>query len=131
MTLASFLDLLNTTPFYILTSNQNLVKEVFHLTTVTIRRAPGRCRLTAVGHATGNPAVCAAVSGLVYALAGYLKNLERAGAVTLGQLRLEPGDAVVEASGSAACPPFGMAAVGLMQIAEKYPKQVNVKEIML
>lgn len=96
------------------------------MTTVTIRRAPGRCRLTAAGHATGNPAVCAAVSGLVYALAGYLKNLERAGAVTLGELRLEPGDAVVEASGDTAGHPFGMAAVGLMQIAAEYPRQVKI-----
>ena len=37
----------------------------------------GRCLLVLDGHATGSPSVCAAISGLVYALAGYLTNAER------------------------------------------------------
>lgn len=96
------------------------------MTTVTIRRTPCHS-LTAAGHATGSPAVCAAISGLVFALAGYLKNLERAGEVKVGALRLEPGDARVEASGDAARQPFDMAAVGLMQLAAQYPEFVQIK----
>lgn len=96
------------------------------MTTVTLRLTPAACRLTAAGHATGNPAVCAALSGLVYALAGYLKDLERSGAVALSELRLEPGDAAVEASGGAARHPFGMAAAGITQLAARYPGLVRI-----
>lgn len=101
------------------------------MTTVTIRKTGRAYRLTAVGHATGNPAVCAAVSGIVYALGGYLRNLERAGDVELAVFRLEPGDAALEAysigpAADRARDPFGMAAVGLMQLAAQFPEQVRV-----
>lgn len=82
--------------------------------------------LTAVGHASGSSAVCAAVSGIVYALGGYLKNLEAAGAVSLSAFTLESGVAELEAAGADARAPFEMAAVGLMQLAARYPKQVSV-----
>lgn len=96
------------------------------MTQITVQESGGRYRLTAVGHATGSSEVCAAVSGLVYALGGYLKNLERAGAVELRSFLLESGAAELEAQGGAARAPFEMAAVGLLQIAAKYPKQVRV-----
>ena len=95
--------------------------------------APGTFRLTAVGHATGSGpttgsgGVCAAVSGLVYALGGYLKNLERAGAVELRTFLLESGCAELEATGDAARAPFEMAAVGLLQIAASYPEQARAE----
>lgn len=83
------------------------------MTDITIQES-GRCyRLTAVGHATGSREVCAAVSGIVYALGGYLKNLEAAGKVSISTFMLESGAAEIEAYGDAAYPAFGMAAVGL------------------
>jgi len=99
------------------------------MTQVTVQEcggAPGTYRLTAVGHATGSREVCAAVSGIVYALGGYLKNLERAGAVKLGAFMLESGAAAIEADGKDLRAPFEMAAIGLLQIAEKYPDGVAV-----
>ena len=97
------------------------------MTNITIQRSAGHCRLTAVGHATGSREVCAAVSGIVCALGGYLKNLEQAGAVELRSIMLESGAAEIEAAGDAACHPFGMAAVGLLQIQARYPKQIRVE----
>ena len=69
------------------------------MTNITIQGDGWTYRLTAVGHATGRPEVCAAVSAVVYALGGYLKNLEAAGAVTLGNFLLESGAAELEADG--------------------------------
>lgn len=97
------------------------------MTNITIQGDGWTYRLTAVGHAVGSREVCAAVSGIVYALCGYLKNLEAAGQqVELGAFMLESGAAEIEAKGEAAWQPFGMAAVGLMQIAAKYPDKVHI-----
>lgn len=97
------------------------------MTNITIQGDGWTYRLTAVGHATGRPEVCAAVSAVVYALGGYLKNLEQAGAAELHGFMLESGAAELEADGwDGVQAAFGMAAVGLMQIAAKYPEQVAV-----
>lgn len=96
------------------------------MTNVTIQASGRDYKLTAVGHATGSREVCAAVSGIVYALCGYLKNLEQEGAAKLGTFMLESGAAEIEASGEEAMPAFEMAAIGLMQIAAKYTDQVSV-----
>lgn len=97
------------------------------MTSITIRSEGDRYRLTAEGHATGSEAVCAAVSGLIYALGGYLKHLEQSGEVAVGALHLEPGRAEITATGAPAGPPFAMAAVGLMQIQDGYPRQLRVR----
>lgn len=103
------------------------------MTNITMQGDGGRYRLAAVGHAAGRPEVCAAVSAIVYALGGYLKNLEQARAVTLGTFLLESGAAELEVVGplpadgwAGVQAAFGMAAVGLLQIAAKYPEQVQV-----
>lgn len=96
------------------------------MTTVTIARRGPTYRLTALGHATGSSEVCAAVSALVYALGGCLKNLERTGAVSLGTFRLASGGAELESTGEASRYPYAMAAVGLAQLAARYPAQVRV-----
>jgi len=71
--------------------------------------------------------VCAAVSAIVYALGGYLKNLEQAGAAELKTFTLESGYAELNVDGwDGVQAAFGMAAVGLLQIAAKYPDQVSV-----
>lgn len=96
------------------------------MTLITMQHSGGKYRLTAVGHATSSREVCAAVSGLVYALGGYLKNLEAAGAVRLSTFLLESGAAEIVAEGVAARAPFEMAAVGLLQIGARYPLQVQI-----
>lgn len=101
------------------------------MTNITVQKSGRVYRLTAVGHATGSREVCAAVSGIVYALGGYLKNLEQRRAVEMGTFLLESGAAEIEAYSigpqpDAAQHAFGMTAVGLMQIEKKYPKQVTV-----
>lgn len=101
------------------------------MTKVTLQHSGGTYRLTAVGHATGSREVCAAVSGIVYALGGYLKNLEQKGEVKLGTFLLESGAAEMEAIGDAVRHPFGVAVVGLMQVAAAYPKQVRVEVLDL
>lgn len=97
------------------------------MTNITIQCSGGSFKLTAVGHAAGSPEVCAAVSAIVYALGGCLKNLEAAGTVELRALTLESGCAEIEAAGQESRIAFEMAAVGLMQIAAKYPELVQAE----
>ncbi len=91
-----------------------------------LSRCDGKFSLTVSGHAgysdSGDDIVCAAVSGIVYALAGYLLN-ECEGAV-IGALRsglasFECGD-----GGEAA---MRMAYIGLLQLALTYPEFVCVR----
>lgn len=88
-----------------------------------------RCILAAQGHATGSERACAAVSAIVYALAGYVANAELAGRkverytweMGSGDVQLDfRGDAGVRAA-------FEMAAIGLAQIARAYPDQVQAE----
>lgn len=89
----------------------------------------GRYRLRAKGHATGSSEVCAAVSALVYALGGYLLALERSDGALESALRLDSGDAEIEAAGGEAVrAAFHMAEAGLRQLARKYPELVGVDE---
>ena len=47
------------------------------MTQVYAERDGQRCILSAQGHATGSVEACAAVSGILYALAGYVTNAMR------------------------------------------------------
>ena len=77
----------------------------------------GRCLLVLDGHATGSPSVCAAISGLVYALAGYLTNAER-----------EPGRVRIHASGDDRCVGACEAVLlGLCQLAESEPDYLRME----
>lgn len=84
----------------------------------------GRCYLSVKDHATGSEKVCAAVSGLVYALAGYLHN---ATGVDVRAESLESGDAVIEFWGDQmAVGAFLCTVIGLGQIARQYPDYVDM-----
>ena len=75
-------------------------------------------------HAVGSPTVCAAVSGLVYALAGYLANDD---AVTLLEQRLEPGDARLRWRGDAdSLTALRTCVIGLLQIEKAEPDHLSV-----
>ena len=99
------------------------------MTTIQARRSSGgfRCTIRASGHATGSEKACAAVSAILYALAGYLKNVGDGRSVPVVEIRLESGDAVIdfwadeEAKGA-----FEMAVIGLAQVAKAEPERVRV-----
>lgn len=91
------------------------------MTRVHITYGPDRFTVTAKGHATGSPEVCAAVSGLIYALAGFLQNFG-------AKARLEAGDAEVECLSSYETDlALEMAYVGFRQIAQQYPEYLQVE----
>ena len=91
------------------------------MTRVHITYDPDRFTVTAKGHATGSPEVCAAVSGLVYALAGFLQGFG-------AKSRLEAGDAEVECLSSYETDlALEMAYVGFQQIAQQYPDYLQVE----
>ena len=87
----------------------------------------GRCLLALDGHATGSPKVCAAISSIVYALAGYLTNAERDGRAEVYDLVLEEGRVRIHCHGddrtTGACE---MAVVGLRQLERQYPELLQV-----
>ena len=87
------------------------------------------CALAARGHADGSETVCAAVSGLVYALAGFLENAADDGVIIWIDRKLESGDAVLSVfhcESEAIVSVYQMAVVGLLQIEQLYPALVEV-----
>lgn len=74
-------------------------------------------RIECIGHATGSEQVCAAVSGLMTALAGYLVNHNEQ---NIKHITLESGNGVIMFKGAHAA--FEMTKIGLLQIAQAYPK---------
>ena len=87
----------------------------------------GRCLLNVEGHATGNPEVCAAVSSLVYALAGYITNASKDGNAEIYTMQLDSGNAVIHFHGDdMVCAAFELVIVGLMQLAKQHPEQVKM-----
>ncbi len=87
-----------------------------------LRRGERR-RLTLRGHATGSPAVCAAASALLCALAGWLRRAEAPGL----ELTLRPGDGQVACEGGAAEETaFQIVLTGLAQLAALRPDLVEL-----
>ncbi len=88
---------------------------------VRFDRTDDACRLSLRGHATGDPAVCAAASALVFALAGYVRDRGD------GEAELDSGRARVdcerdrEADGA-----FAAVLSGLEQLQRRYPQLVEV-----
>ncbi|MBQ3557856.1 MAG: ribosomal-processing cysteine protease Prp [Oscillospiraceae bacterium] len=75
------------------------------------------------GHATGSVEACAAVSCLVYTLAGWLRNTS---VVKLDE-KLEAGDALIRfCGGDAAETAFDMITVGFLQLQEQYGEYISV-----
>ena len=99
--------------------------------TAEFDRQTGHCRIAAKGHATGSDKVCAAISGLLFALAGYAENRRLTPGVQVWTMRLEKGDAVIDYTGDQeAVGAFLAVAVGLLQIARDNPVEacMRVKE---
>lgn len=98
------------------------------MTWVYAEMAEGRWYLSARGHATGSEQGCAFISGILYALAGYLVNAEAEGHARIGRMKLEPGDVAIRAEGDErAGAAFDMALIGLRQLEKEHPELVKVK----
>lgn len=80
----------------------------------------------AKGHATGSPEVCAAVSGLLYALAGYVENNRHA--LMYERWSMDSGDVdVTFRGGERAEAVYQMTLIGLLQIEKSYPEYIHVE----
>lgn len=97
------------------------------MTQVYAERDGNRYTIYANGHATGSPEVCAAISGLLYALAGYVRNASDGSTLAYDE-RLESGNVQLHfRGGEGAGGAFDMAVIGLKQIEAKYPELVSVE----
>lgn len=97
------------------------------MTRVYAERDGNRYTICANGHATGSPEVCAAISGLLYALAGYVRNASDGSTLAYDE-RLESGNVQLHfRGGEGAGGAFDMAVIGLKQIEAKYPELVSVE----
>lgn len=97
------------------------------MTTVHAERSGHRCTLSAKGHATGSEQVCAAVSGILYALAGYLANAIRERYIEFYDDHMEPGDVLLDFNGDGGTTAaFTMAVIGLQQIEQSCPDFIRV-----
>lgn len=93
------------------------------MTRVYLEQDGQRYTVSCQGHATGSVEACAAVSCLVYTLAGWLHNA----AVLVLEEKLEDGDALIQYCGSAAAETaFDMICVGFLQLQEQYGTYIAV-----
>ncbi|PWL46839.1 MAG: hypothetical protein DBY45_01850 [Clostridiales bacterium] len=80
------------------------------------------------GHATGSEKVCAAISSIVYALAGYLKNVEDERGEKPPVIQLKSGFSSFRFSGKEAKSAYDMAVIGLMQLEKQYPEFIQFEK---
>lgn len=98
------------------------------MTQVYADRSGNRCILSAQGHATGSVEVCAAVSGVLYALAGYLTNAVRERYIEFYENRMETADVLLDFNGdNCTTAAFEMAVIGLAQIGQQHPEFLQVE----
>ncbi len=94
------------------------------MTEIYLKRRGNLYTVRAKGHAVERADVCAAISTLLYTLAGYLANCPE---VLLRKQRLLPGDAAVEfGGGKAARMAFDMITVGFLQLEQAAPGALRV-----
>lgn len=97
------------------------------MTRVYAERDGNRHIIYARGHATGSPEICAAISGILYALAGYVRNASDESTLAYSE-RLDSGDVALDfRGGDGARGAFEMAVIGLKQIEAKYPAFISVE----
>lgn len=93
------------------------------MTKVYLEQDGNRYTVSCKGHATGSVEACAAVSCLIYTLAGWLHNAS----VTVLQEKLDSGDALIQYRGGAAAETaFDMICVGFLQLKKSCCDYVSV-----
>lgn len=92
------------------------------MTKIFLERDGDRFTVSAKEHANATE-ICAAVSTLLYTLAGYLNNTH-----CPHDERLEPGDARIcfIGEGEAIEAVWDMISIGFLQIQKSYPESVNI-----
>ena len=98
------------------------------MTDVYLERDGDRYVLSCKGHAAGSPALCAAVSALVYAAAGWVRN--EPGAERLTE-RLESGDALLVwiAPGEGPVAVFRLLTVAFLQLEASDRERLRVAQV--
>ena len=97
------------------------------MTKVCFKRDGNRYEVRATGHATGSDAVCAAVSAIMYALAGWLINADDGGKAYDVLIDMSSGRAKLGWRGGAeADAVYNMVVIGLAQIAQSYPDYIQI-----
>lgn len=98
------------------------------MTQIYAERDGRRCILSARGHATGSVEACAAISGILYALAGYMANAAQERYVEFYTWEVESGEVTMDFNGDEGTDAaFEMAVIGLLQVAKAHPEQVCVE----
>lgn len=81
--------------------------------------------IVVTGHATGSEKVCAAVSGILYALAGYLSNAK---GVDIQTMRMEDAHVCLRwTGGKKDLAALQMACIGLMQVEKAHPEYIKTE----
>lgn len=87
-----------------------------------------RYLLSAQDHATGSEQVCAAVSALVYAFAGYVLNAKENRKAMVHNIKLESGKALIHCHGDRDVgTSFDTVVLGLKQIEASNPEFIQVE----
>lgn len=97
------------------------------MTRVYCEKDGNRYTVCAGGHAEGSPQVCAAISGLLYALAGYVENEK---GIRVLDRRIGSGDFSISfQGGERAEAVYDMAVIGLLQIEKSSPDHIRVERM--
>ena len=93
------------------------------MTQVYLEQIRHQYTVSCKGHATGSVEACAAVSCLVYTLAGWLRNAS----ILVVKEKLEDGDALIQFhGGDAAETAFDMICVGFLELQAQYGDYISV-----
>ena len=93
------------------------------MTQIYLEQDGNRYTVSAKGHATGSTETCAAISTLLFTLAGWLHNAT----THIVRENLNPGDAMIEfVGGSNAETAFDMVFVGFLQLEKSQPDAIHV-----
>lgn len=99
------------------------------MTSVYCEKDGNRYIISARGHASGSPEVCAAISGIMYALLGYVKNAQDESTIAYSD-RVYSGDVAIEfRGGENARAVYDMAVIGLLQIEKSHPEYIRVERM--
>lgn len=97
------------------------------MTRVKILTDGERRTLTARDHA-GDIEACNYITGVLYALAGFIANEAEQGRAVLRHMVMEPGAVTIDAKGGERLEAaFEMACVGLLQLQETRPEAIQVE----
>lgn len=95
------------------------------MTQIYAEKNGNQYKIFAKGH-TGDIETCNYITGILYALAGYIQNNKE---IQIGQMRMEKGNVSIAFWGdNAAEAAFDMAIIGLLQLENSYPDSVQIDQ---